>query len=40
MLGHLQVIKLFTINSREEKLMGIGICGVQRDLVVYWIEVF
>jgi len=45
-LGHLQVNKLFTINSSEEKtytyayLGVLHICGVQRDLVVFWIKLF
>jgi hypothetical protein len=45
-LSHLQVNKLFTINSSEEKIdtyayLGLlRICGVQRDLVVYQIMLF
>ena len=45
-LGHLQVNKLFTINSGEEKtytyayLEVMRICGVQRNLVVYRIKLF
>jgi hypothetical protein len=45
-LGHLQVNKLFTISSSEEKIytyayLGVlCICGVQRDLVFYWIKLF
>jgi hypothetical protein len=45
-LGHLQVNKLFIINSSEEKthtyayLGVLRIRGVQRDLVVYRIKLF
>jgi hypothetical protein len=44
LLGHLQVSKLFTINSSEEKtytyayLRVLRICVVRRDLVVYRIK--